>query len=116
MASEAISWKDKAQSAITRARTASKKHEEVIDATVRSGLTFASAFGFGFYNSKASAKTGRAPELLNMPVPLIAGLALKALTFTRLGDKHAAHLDAIGDGALAAYGAALGAAAGLAKK
>lgn len=93
---------EKAQSALSRARTArhnaTKQIEQATQTVVQSLEVGGSSFGFGLVTGRYGGV-----EVLGVPGDLAAGLALHAAAFF-VDDEHTAdHLHNFGDGCTAAY-------------
>lgn len=88
-----------------------KKAEHVTEKFVRSVEVTGASFAMGVANGRSNDPEG--VNVAGVPVDLGAGLALTVLGYMGAAGKHSDHLNNLGDGCLAHYGAVLGRGVGV---
>lgn len=94
---------DRAQSLQKRLANVRKQAEHTVEKVLRTAETGGMAFGLGFANGRYGST-----EIMGMPIELLLGAGLNIAGYLGIAGKHSDHLNALGDGALAAYGTILG--------
>lgn len=90
----------KFQRVIAKAKQMTEKRQEAIGTVVRTSEVSAAAFALGLVKGKFGATP--IPGV-KFPIDLLAGLGLHLVAFTKYAGRHANHLHAFGDGALASF-------------
>lgn len=99
------SLQKRAESAQNRIKKIRQEAQEVVGVVAQTAEINISAFGFGLINGRYSS-----PEVVGIPVDLLAGGALHAVGF--LLDEGGSHLHALANGGWASYFSALGSGIG----
>lgn len=100
------------QNLTKRAQVIRAESGKVISRIVDAAEITASSFGFGVLQGR----TGKMPEVLGVPVDLLAGIGMHGLAFFDVGDGMTRHFVAIGNGSLASFGHSMGVQVGAGMK
>lgn len=102
----------KFQSARASAQRIAKENEKRIEGVMTTVETVGVAWAISWFNGKNGAQAGLSYQIAGYDSELVIGAALVGLGLFELGGKYDEHLYAAGAGALAAWGAKQGWAAG----
>ena len=105
---EVLDLRRRAESAISRARSALAKADVAVDKVVHATVTGGSAFMFGVVQGRYGGV-----EIVGVPVDLGAAVLLHAAGFMGIGGKASEYMHAAGNGALASYLTTLGRGVGV---